>query len=61
MADAAFVKKKGFKIPHVVAFLFFMVLVVSVLTYIIPAGEYNRTQVTVGVAKQIRVVPDTYH
>lgn len=38
-----------------------MVLVVSGLTYIIPAGEYDRTQVLVHGAKQIRVVPDTYH
>ena len=38
-----------------------MILVVCALTYIIPAGEYERTQVVVGASKQIRVVPDTYH
>lgn len=61
MTHTATKKKVRFKIPHVVAFLFIMVLVVSALTYIIPAGEYDRTQVLVGASKQIRVVPDTYH
>ena len=31
---------KRFKMPHVLAFLFCMTLVVVALTWIIPAGEY---------------------
>ena len=61
MAQATAAKKTAFKLPHVIAFLFIMVLVVCALTYIIPAGEYDRAQVMVGASKQIRVVPDTYH
>ena len=49
-----------FKLPHVAAFLFIMVLIVIGFTWVIPAGEYERVTVAVGGAKQIRVVPDTY-
>lgn len=61
MAEAPKAKKKGFKLPDVIAFLFLMVLIVTIFTWIIPAGQYDRTQVMVGASKQIRVVPDTYH
>lgn len=37
-----------------------MVLIVIGLTWVIPAGEYQRTTVTVGGIKQVRVVADTY-
>ena len=60
MSENAALKKNNFKLPHVVAFLFIMVLVVIGLTWVIPAGEYERTTVTVGTAKQVRVVADTY-
>ncbi len=60
MAEAV-AKKKGFKIPHIFAFLFMIVMVVSVLTYIIPAGEYERNKITLENGKtQVRVVPNSY-
>lgn len=52
--------KSTFKLPHVVAFLFIMVLVVIGLTWVIPAGQYERTSVMVEGVKQVRVVPGTY-
>jgi len=45
------------KNPHPLALLFFMVLAAGVLTYIIPAGEFDRELVD-GVE---RVVPGTFH
>ncbi|NLR93578.1 YfcC family protein [Flammeovirga agarivorans] len=45
------------KIPHPLAILFFMLIGASVLTYIIPAGEFDRELVD-GVA---RVVNGTFH
>ncbi|GHS92509.1 hypothetical protein AGMMS50276_00560 [Synergistales bacterium] len=62
MADSAAVKKKGFKFPHAVSFLTIMVIIVIGLTWIVPAGEYNRESVTLASgAKQTRVVSGTYH
>lgn len=36
--------KSYFKVPHVFALMFFMVLVSAVLTYIVPAGEFDRVE-----------------
>jgi uncharacterized ion transporter superfamily protein YfcC len=49
------------KFPHVFSFLFFTVVVVLVLTWIIPAGEFERRRETVNGIVQNRVVPGTYH
>ncbi|WZL72439.1 YfcC family protein [Clostridiaceae bacterium 35-E11] len=35
-------KKKRFKVPHTYVILFSVILIMSILTYIIPAGEYDR-------------------
>ncbi len=37
-------KKKGIQMPHTVAILFCCLLFVALLTYIIPAGNYNRVE-----------------
>ncbi len=52
---------KRFKMPHVLAFLFCMTLVVVALTWIIPAGEYARETVKTELGTQSRVVPGSYH
>lgn len=38
------IKKKGFKVPHTYVILFSVILIMAILTYIIPAGEYNRIE-----------------
>ncbi len=38
------VERKKFKVPHTYVILFFVILIMALLTYIIPAGEYNRIQ-----------------
>lgn len=35
-------KKKGFKMPHGYVVIFMLLIFVSIMTYIIPAGEYQR-------------------
>src|SRR5699024_7976746 len=35
-------KKKKFEFPHVFVILFSLIIVMSILTYVIPAGEYER-------------------
>src|SRR5699024_8666838 len=50
--------KKGFKMPHIFMILFMFILVMSILTYIIPAGEYNRIE---GPDGRMIVDSTTYH
>ncbi len=52
-------KKKKFRIPHTYALLFFVIVLVAVLTYVIPAGEFDRA--VDPATDRIFVVPDTYH
>ncbi|NYB72711.1 putative basic amino acid antiporter YfcC [Sedimentibacter hydroxybenzoicus DSM 7310] len=52
-------KKKRFRIPHTYALLFFVIVLVAVLTYVIPAGEFDRA--VDPETDRIFVVPDTYH
>jgi len=50
--------KKHFKMPHIFIILFFFIAIMSIMSYIIPAGEYNRTMSTDG---RELVVPDSFH
>ena len=44
------------RIPHAVTMLFGIIVLVTILTYILPAGTYER----VSVGEKIVVVPDSY-
>lgn len=45
MSNSANVKKKKlFKVPHTYVILFLVILTMAILTYIIPAGSYERVQ-----------------
>ena len=37
-------KKKGIQMPHTYIILFLIVLVVCLLTYVIPAGQFERQE-----------------
>jgi len=50
-------KKKGFSVPHVYVLLLGLILLCSILTYVIPAGQYDMT--TVGTREVIDST--TYH
>lgn len=51
---------KRFNFPHVFIFLSGIILFVSVLTYIIPAGEFERVTRQMGNIEQTVVVPGSY-
>ncbi|MBZ2175171.1 AbgT family transporter [Schnuerera sp. xch1] len=50
-------KKKKFKFPHAFVLLFAMIILVGILTYIIPAGQYDRIQID---GRSV-VDPDSFH
>lgn len=50
--------KKTFKMPNSFALLFFIIIIMAVLTYIIPAGEYERVE---GITGRMEVIPGSYH
>ena len=52
-------KKRGFKVPHVFTLLMLIILVCGILSYIIPAGVYDRVEdPTTG---RMVVDPESYH
>lgn len=50
-------QKKGFKIPTTCALLFILMMIAAVLTWVIPAGEYEMEKV----GNITRVIAGTYH
>lgn len=60
MSDASVSKapKKRFQFPHVFVILFSLIIIMSILTHVIPAGEYDREVTEEG---QTVVIDGTYH
>lgn len=50
---------KNFKLPHTYALLFFIIVLVTILTYIVPAGEFDRAEDAK--TGRIFVVADSFH
>jgi uncharacterized ion transporter superfamily protein YfcC len=50
--------KRKFKVPHTLVVLFSMVMLAQILTYVIPAGSFERVENDKG---QQQVVPDSFH
>ena len=53
-------KKKGFKMPDIYIILGIFILFMAVLTYIVPAGQYDRAVVETAHGTQNLVVAGTY-
>lgn len=51
------VKKKKFKVPHTYVILFLMIIIVAILTYVIPAGQYQKVESATG---RMVVDPESY-
>ena len=47
--------------PHTLAIIFTMILLCAVLTWILPAGEFDRTTVSVDGIERSVLVPGSYH
>lgn len=54
-------KKKGFKMPDIYIILGLFILLMAVLTYVVPAGQYDRQVVETAHGVQNLVVANTYH
>lgn len=52
-------EKRGFKVPHVFTLLMLIILVCAILSYIVPAGVYDRVE-DPGTGRMV-VDPDSYH
>jgi uncharacterized ion transporter superfamily protein YfcC len=50
--------KVKFKVPHTLVILFSMVVLAQILTYIIPAGSFDRVETATG---RMQVVPGSFH
>ncbi len=50
--------KRKFKVPHTLVVLFSMVILAQILTYVIPAGEFDRVENDKG---RQQVVPGSFH
>lgn len=48
MNDTVTTKKKKFEFPHVFVILFSLIVIMAMLTYVIPAGEYDREEMEDG-------------
>lgn len=51
-------KKKKFKVPNAYVILFLILILMSVLTYIVPSGEFDRVMMDNG---RMGVVPGSFH
>lgn len=51
------IKRLADKVPHTYVLLFIIILIAALLTYIIPAGEYERVEIN----GRMAVKPGTYH
>jgi uncharacterized ion transporter superfamily protein YfcC len=50
--------KRKFKVPHTLVILFTMVVLAQILTYVIPAGSFDRVETAEG---RMQVVPGSFH
>ncbi|MDA0680830.1 MAG: TIGR00366 family protein [Proteobacteria bacterium] len=50
--------KRKFRVPHTLVILFSMVVLAQLLTYVIPAGSFERTEIESG---RMQVVPGSFH
>jgi uncharacterized ion transporter superfamily protein YfcC len=50
--------KRKFKVPHTLVILFSMVVLAQILTYVIPAGSFERVETESG---RMQVVPGSFH
>lgn len=57
----AILKFMRFKIPHTYVLLFSIIVLAAALTWIVPAGEFDRVEQKVGESTRLVPVPGSYH
>jgi len=53
--------RKGFKLPHTLVLIYILVLLIYVLTWIIPSGEFKKVEKKIEGTTRIVTVPGTFH
>lgn len=53
-------EKKKFQIPHTYVLLFAMIIIMALLTYVIPAGQYQKMEITTETGTRMVVDPSSY-
>ncbi len=53
-------KKKKFKVPHTYVLLFALIIIMALLTYVIPAGQYEKMEIETETGKRMVVDPDSF-
>ncbi|MBN2345512.1 MAG: putative basic amino acid antiporter YfcC [Candidatus Aminicenantes bacterium] len=54
-------KKSTFVMPHPIVLIYVLVILMVVLTWIVPAGEFQRVEKQVGDSTRLVALPETFH
>jgi uncharacterized ion transporter superfamily protein YfcC len=54
-------KKSKFTMPHPIVLIYVLVIMMVILTWIIPSGEFQRVETKVGGSSRLVTVPGTFH
>ena len=54
-------KKTKFTMPHPIVLIYVLVIMIVILTWIIPSGEFQRVETKVGGSSRLVTVPGTFH
>ncbi|NYB73948.1 putative basic amino acid antiporter YfcC [Sedimentibacter hydroxybenzoicus DSM 7310] len=54
------IKKKRFKVPHTYVIIFTLIIITAVLTYVIPAGQYQKMEIETETGTRTVVDPASY-
>ena len=54
-------KKAKFTMPHPIVLIYVLVIMMVVLTWIVPSGEFQRVETKVGGSSRLVTVPGTFH
>jgi len=54
-------KKSKFTMPHPIVLIYVLVMLMVVLTWVIPSGEFQRVETRVGGSSRLVTVPGTFH
>ncbi len=54
-------KKSKFAMPHPIVLIYVLVIMMVILTWVIPSGEFQRVETKVGGSSRLVTVPGTFH
>ncbi len=54
-------QKSSFSMPHPIVLIYVLVILMVVLTWVIPSGEFQRVETKVGGSSRLVTVPGTFH